>query len=296
MVQYCSQLIYLLNFISKKGKAMNYYDMKDLYVKNALAFERMNYKISLLSEKFIARIYDRVRELFDKNYTYLQMQQQVSLIMSDEFSKLDDYIKGEILTIYNKENDNIAEILKKVIRDESETKLTTIQNDAVLYNPAEDNKFYTTEFTKYQSDMYNTVLPAVNTALIANYSVAEAKTFISTTENLTTAQASTLTRTIMKNTQNDASTELFKSNNINYVRYTAILDSRTTSACRSLNNLIFDLDKAPRLPLHYNCRSTYIPLLNRQVKDAEKDVEDFQAWYQRNKNDPDLKNYGFIMN
>lgn len=273
---------------------MNYYAMKDLYVKNALAFERDNYRISLLTQKFISKIYERIALLFDKNYTYFQMQQATSQIITEEFSNLDIYIKGEILTIYNRENDNVAEIIKKVIRDESATKLTEIQNDALLYNVSESNKFYTKEFTKYQADMYGTVLTTVNTALIGNYSVAQAKELVTSTENLTTAQVSILTRTVMKNTQNEASTSLFKANDVSYVRYTAILDSRTTSACRDLNNKIFTIDEAPKLPLHYNCRSTYIPVLKRQIKDAENDVENFQDWYQRNKNDPDLKNLTFI--
>lgn len=274
---------------------MNYLDMKDKYVKNALQFERMNYHISEKSKFFIANIYRRIAEMVETKYSYEQYQYNVKKIMVEEFAELDNFVKGEILTIYNKENNDISKIIKQTLKEESSKSLIELNNQNILLNVTEANDFYKVEFTKYKNEMYGTILKNVNTAIISNYSVEKTKTFITATQNLSKSQVTTITRTVMKNTQNEVSKSLYKSNGLNFVRFTAILDNRTTSACRDLNNKIFRIDDAPRLPLHYNCRSTYIPLLDRQIKDAEKDVEDFTAWYMRNKNDPDLKNYGFIM-
>ena len=43
-------------------------------------------------------------------------------------------------------------------------------------------------------------------------------------------------------------------------QYSAIIDGRTTNICAGLHGKIFDKDKAPTPPLHFNCRSTLIPV------------------------------------
>ena len=50
---------------------------------------------------------------------------------------------------------------------------------------------------------------------------------------------------------------------INRLRYTAVLDSRTTPICRSLDGRIYQVGQGPRPPQHWNCRSIMIPVLNK---------------------------------
>ena len=45
---------------------------------------------------------------------------------------------------------------------------------------------------------------------------------------------------------------------IQYVRYLATLDGRTSPICRSLDGEIFKKEEAPRPPLHFRCRSTTV--------------------------------------
>ena len=42
--------------------------------------------------------------------------------------------------------------------------------------------------------------------------------------------------------------------------YVAVLDNRTTTICRSLNGKVFPVGSGPYPPLHWNCRSTRVPL------------------------------------
>lgn len=44
-------------------------------------------------------------------------------------------------------------------------------------------------------------------------------------------------------------------------KYTATLDGRTTLRCASLDGKVFDLGKGPMPPVHWNCRSTRVPVL-----------------------------------
>lgn len=43
-----------------------------------------------------------------------------------------------------------------------------------------------------------------------------------------------------------------------YERYTAIIDNKTTTICRSRDGKIFKVGTGPTIPAHYNCRSRYI--------------------------------------
>ena len=42
--------------------------------------------------------------------------------------------------------------------------------------------------------------------------------------------------------------------------YVAVLDNRTPTICRSLNGKVFPVGSGPYPPLHWNCRSTRVPL------------------------------------
>jgi len=78
------------------------------------------------------------------------------------------------------------------------------------------------------------------------------------------SQAKSLTRTALTNAQYNANMAVVNENKevIKGLRYTAILDSRTTSLCASRDGKVFTLseDKYP-LPAHYNCRSSYVPVI-----------------------------------
>lgn len=42
--------------------------------------------------------------------------------------------------------------------------------------------------------------------------------------------------------------------------YVAVLDSRTTTICRSLNGKVYPVGTGPKPPLHFHCRSVRVPL------------------------------------
>lgn len=44
-------------------------------------------------------------------------------------------------------------------------------------------------------------------------------------------------------------------------RWVSVLDSRTSSQCRSLDSKVFKIGKGPRPPIHINCRSTTVPIV-----------------------------------
>jgi SPP1 gp7 family putative phage head morphogenesis protein len=48
-------------------------------------------------------------------------------------------------------------------------------------------------------------------------------------------------------------------------RYVAVLDSRTTAVCRGNDGKIFDVGVGPHPPLHWNCRSMRVPVLDSDI-------------------------------
>src|SRR5690606_7566723 len=81
---------------------------------------------------------------------------------------------------------------------------------------------------------------------------------------ITKRNAEAVARTAVNHTVTASKDELFRANAdiLAGLRYTATLDGRTTPQCRALDGKVFPLDKGPRPPLHFGCRSTMIPVLD----------------------------------
>ena len=84
------------------------------------------------------------------------------------------------------------------------------------------------------------------------------------TTKITEYQAKTLTRTSITSTQTAALKKVAESNKdiLKGFMFTAILDSRTSPICSYHNGKIYDIDDDQfKPPLHWNCRSSLIPVL-----------------------------------
>mgnify|MGYP000347565771 FL=1 len=97
------------------------------------------------------------------------------------------------------------------------------------------------------------------------------------TTKLTEAQASTLTRTAITSTQSAALNRVVLANKplIKGYLFSAILDSRTSPICSHHNGKVYDVDDKRFVPpLHWNCRSTLIPVLKSKTELAETDAKE----------------------
>jgi SPP1 gp7 family putative phage head morphogenesis protein len=89
------------------------------------------------------------------------------------------------------------------------------------------------------------------------------------TTKLTEAQASTLTRTSITSTQNAAVNSVVQNNKglVKGYLFSAILDSRTSPICSYHNGNLYAVDDLRfKPPLHWNCRSTLIPVLKSKTE------------------------------
>jgi SPP1 gp7 family putative phage head morphogenesis protein len=68
-------------------------------------------------------------------------------------------------------------------------------------------------------------------------------------------------------------------------QYAAILDDRTSDICDGLDGLIFDKDDCPIPPMHFNCRSTLVPITkfeHYEVDEKTADGEDIDQFIDDN--------------
>ncbi len=77
-----------------------------------------------------------------------------------------------------------------------------------------------------------------------------------------TKQAQAIARTVTSAVVHNAREEVFKANKkiVPKVQYQATLDDRTTVVCINLDGKIFETGKGPRPPVHFQCRSTIVPV------------------------------------
>lgn len=80
--------------------------------------------------------------------------------------------------------------------------------------------------------------------------------------NITRNSIDATTRTLIAHSATLAKEQVYKANDdiIEGVQWISTLDRRTTAACRMLDGQIFRHGEGARPPIHYNCRSTVIPI------------------------------------
>ncbi len=82
------------------------------------------------------------------------------------------------------------------------------------------------------------------------------------TREITRRGAQTLAQTAMSAVSNASRQEMYKRNPaIKQEQYVATLDSRTTPICQSLDGDVFPKGEGPIPPLHLNCRSIRVPVI-----------------------------------
>lgn len=84
---------------------------------------------------------------------------------------------------------------------------------------------------------------------------------------ITRQNAEAITRTAINFIANQARREFLLANKEHFSEeaYLAVLDSRTTPICRSLDGNLYEVGKGPIPPLHFSCRSTRVPVFDGNV-------------------------------
>jgi SPP1 gp7 family putative phage head morphogenesis protein len=95
--------------------------------------------------------------------------------------------------------------------------------------------------------------------------------------------ADTVTRSALVHMAHMARTALYENNKtvVTYEQFVAVLDSRTTQLCRSLNGRRFPIGVGPRPPLHPNCRSMRLVVLPEKEGGPMWEPEVYDSWIRK---------------
>lgn len=101
-----------------------------------------------------------------------------------------------------------------------------------------------------------------------------------------------ISRTSLQHAHSIGAMDFYKENPdlIKYEEFSAILDNKTSSVCRSLSGNRYPLGEGPKPPLHPNCRSRLLPVLDEKyinlittdyVGNSEWGEESYYEWLYR---------------
>ena len=91
----------------------------------------------------------------------------------------------------------------------------------------------------------------------------------------TNRNARTIVRTALQHSAEQARQEVWNNNKdiVKKVRWVSTLDGKTSQQCRSLDGRVFPIDKGPRPPIHPNCRSRTVAVLDDRFAFLDKGAE-----------------------
>lgn len=115
---------------------------------------------------------------------------------------------------------------------------------------------------------------ALNTGLTLGESVDQIASRVRDTIGVTQRQAHAVMRTAINHVSSHAREETYRANDdlISGVQFVSTLDDRTTLECAALDGKVFPIDSGPRPPIHFNCRSTTVPVLLPAKELGLKDI------------------------
>jgi len=138
-----------------------------------------------------------------------------------------------------------------------------VLRQAVLTTPFEGHKLGTW-FNAYSKSVRIGMMGAVKKGISAGEDLPSIGRRLRKVTSLKRKQAEYIARTAVSSVVNNAKEVVFSQNKdlVKEIQYVATLDMRTTLICINLDGKTFRVGEGPRPPMHFNCRSTTIPVIS----------------------------------
>jgi len=120
-------------------------------------------------------------------------------------------------------------------------------------------------FDTFSVGVSREVMTAVQSGITAGSTNAQITSDVMGLVNTRTrAQAEAVVRTAANTTGSVARAEVYRQNAdvLKGEEFSAVLDGRTTITCASLDGKIYQVGEGPQPPMHYNCRSVRVPVVD----------------------------------
>ena len=231
----------------------------------------------------IRRADREVRRLIDRSYGMLSQELRTFISMEADFHT--DLLDREVGDIWRTRN----------------TPKTPLRN-LIATQPLRDSRVLAEHFRDIGAGERMRITSAIRRGIASGTPIEEIASGIST-KRIAQHQARAIVRTAITQYGTSAALDIYDSNEglLKGYQYVATLDSRTTPICSRNDGRVFRLDdpNAPRPPLHWNCRSTTVPVTKAfadidgdQVKKGAYDNASPRMRASINGQVPVVENYG----
>lgn len=238
----------------------------------------------ILRRGFEADLDAKIEAIYSRHYN-----QMSALIKSGgNYASIEKRVRKEVMNSVNDSYLLVRDSLKRYIISESETVIDDLDStlngaledafklryapkskivDLVANKPILDSRLLSEHFNSMAKGELFRLSNKVSNGLARGQSTDEIATSLLSTLKITRIQAQTVARTAITQHGTTAAFLSYMENDdlISGFRYVATLDDRTTRVCAFHDGRVYKLDdpKAPHPPLHWNCRSTTVPVIKQ---------------------------------
>ena len=236
----------------------------------------------ILRRGFEADLDAKIEAIYERHYN------QMSALIKDgrSYAQLEKRVRKEVMNSVNDSYLLVRDSLKRYIIAESETVIDDLDStlngaiegafklryapkskivDLVANKPILDSRLLSEHFNSMAKGELFRLSNKVSSGLAKGLSTDEIASSLLSTLKITRIQAQTVARTAITQHGTTAAFLSYAENDdiISGYRYVATLDDRTTRICAYHDGRVYKFDdpKAPKPPLHWNCRSTTVPVV-----------------------------------
>lgn len=244
-------------------------------------YKRSQYKII---KRYVNKLFNQIQNaLTDVDINFTPTQQSVLRQVESALGDFGGEIKGrqqEILSdILKIESAFYQSTINSVLKEKK--KLNVPDQDYLYQQNSSNQSINGMTYNQVQNNYLSFTNIAIISAVKSSFSLAsqeqkkndereKLKQYLIAVQAQTLRNANTVISTGISQTADDIRDYVASNNDqIDYERYTAILDNKTTLLCRSRDGKVFKKGTGPTIPAHYNCRSRYVLVPNPDSLNAD---------------------------
>ncbi len=261
----------------------------DDQIKHRVALEKLKNSIAFDILKRFNLIYPQLSDILisleEKNQSVII--KEINKIIDKELKEIKKNIESTSVDIakyeYQFQNALISTYTTKKV---SEKVISNELAKSLVFDNLMAGELYEKTINRFGQSLKDEVEKSVRLGITNGMTAKQMSSQVKTNINIKRNQLDSITRTVTQSVVNSANEQSYKNNKIKKYKYLAILDSRTTDRCKSLNNKIFEVGNGPIPPQHFNCRSFTIPI-DEEIED--KNYDTYNEWYNEQENKKDIK-------
>ncbi len=202
----------------------------------------------------------------------IDLRSKMAGTLSDWQTVIKDDLKTIADVVATKEFKNLSAVTANEIQKPAAKTVTTLTNDPMSIKGVQGQGLIDPFLQDFSDTEINRVLTAIrqgavqgktNAQLVDEIRGTEAMVYRDGLLAITARNAEAVVNTLVQHIVSKAKESIYQanSNTISGVMMVAVLDSRTTAFCRSVDGQIYPINEGIRPPFHINCRTTTMPVI-----------------------------------